>query len=49
MFAESISASKSRSLLVAAKYQQTLKEEQFDIFKKELDIPMGPGRKKKIQ
>ena len=39
-------ASKSRSLLVATKYQQALKEEQFDIFKKELDILMESRTKK---
>ena len=41
---------KSRSLLVATKYQQALKEEQFDIFKKELDILNGvEDEEKRIQ
>ena len=39
-------ASKSRSLLVATKYQQALKEEQFDIFKRELDMLMESRTKK---
>ena len=40
-------ACKSRSLLVATKYQQALKEEQLDIFKKELDMLMESRTKKK--
>ena len=39
-------ASKSRSLLVATKYQQALKDEQFNIFKKELDVLMESRTKK---
>lgn len=40
--------SKSRSLLVATKYQEALKEEEFEIFKKELDMLVEQRSKKNI-
>ena len=39
---------KSRSLLVATKYQEALKEEEFEIFKKELDMLVEQRNKKNI-